>query len=503
MSIMDRRSFLKTTVTAGALYAVAPSVMAQSPAPKRPAPFVGIHIAAHSFYDEGFEHCLDFLRDTAGVNALFVASNSYYGAMFRPKEAQADHGVPIRDGRGRKVTPLFFKPHETLYAKTSLRHRSPDPSLEYAGREIFTDLAGPARKRGMRIYERLDESGDEGLLQNVIGADKVLTVDVYGKPSKKPCWNNPDYLNFVEASVRDLFANYQLDGIQYGAERNGPLSRLVDWANEDPTCFCEFCRQRARREGVDFERAKQGLQEMAGFIRALQRGDPPGPDGALIGFLRLLMQHPDIFAWEQMHYRAGEELQQRIYDTIKSVNPAAQVGRHLDHSQVSWDVFYRAAMPYSRMAPRSDFLKLSTYHDILGPRLPGQVVAGYRKHFLQELSAEQTLALFYSVTGHDAKVEPVLDKLAESGLSPEYVYRETKRAVDGVASKSAIYAGIATDIPRRGGGWGTEAWPSDPDKVYRCVVVCDAHSTPAPAASLSAANTRRTAAKVCRPSGGR
>jgi len=99
MSILHRRSFLKTTATAGALCAVAPTVLAQSPAPKRPAPFVGIHIAAHSFYDEGFDHCLDFLRDTAGVNALFVASNSYYGAMFRPKEAQGDHGVPIRDGR--------------------------------------------------------------------------------------------------------------------------------------------------------------------------------------------------------------------------------------------------------------------------------------------------------------------------------------------------------------------------------------------------------------------
>jgi len=223
----------------------------------------------------------------------------------------------------------------------------------------------------MKVYERLYEPGSEGLIGNVAGADKVLTVDVNGKPGKKPCWNNPDYLNFAEASVRDLFTHYPLDGIQYGAQRNGPLSRLVDWAKEDPACFCEFCHQRARREGLDFERAKKGLQEMAGFIRSLQRGDNPGPDGALVGFLRLVMQHPDIFSWEQMHYRAGEELHQRIYDAIKAVNPKAQVGRHLDHSQVSWDMFYRAAMPYSRMTPRSDFLKLSTYHDILGPRLAG------------------------------------------------------------------------------------------------------------------------------------
>ena len=119
------------------------------------------------------------------------------------------------------------------------------------------------------------------------------------------------------------------------------------------------------------------------------------------------------------------------------------------------------------MTPCSDFLKLSTYHDILGPRLAGRL-DGYRKHFLRDLSPEQTLALYYSVAGHDAKVEPALDQLAESGLTPEYVYRETKRGVDSVAGKSAIYAGIATDIPR-GTGWGTEAWPSDPDEVSRCV----------------------------------
>jgi len=179
------------------------------------------------------------------------------------------------------------------------------------------------------------------------------------------------------------------------------------------------------------------------------------------------MQFPEIFAWEQMHYRAGEELHQRIFDAVKKVNPQAQVGRHIDHAQCSWDIFYRAAMPYSRMAPSSDFLKLSTYHDILGPRLVGRV-AGYRKHFLRELSAEQTLALFYAVMGHAPNMQRPLDKLAESGLSPDYVYRETKRAVDGVAEKCAIYAGIAIDIPT-GSGWGSEPCPSDPEEVYQCV----------------------------------
>jgi hypothetical protein len=431
-------------------------------------PFVGVHIAAHSFYDEGIDHCLDFLQETAGVNSLFVTSNSYYGAMFRPKQAQGFHGVPIRDGTGRKVTKIFFKPDERHYTNTTLRHNPPDPSLEYAGREVFADLAETARRRGMKLYERMYEPGGDGLLENIAGAEKVLTVDVSGEPGKRACWNHPEYLNWVEACVRDLFSRYPLDGIQFGAERNGPLSRLIDWARETPTCFCEHCRRRAKKEDVDFDRAKAGLSEMTRFIRELEKGAEPGPDGALVGFLRILMHHPEIFAWEALHYRAGEELHQRVYDTVKSINPRAQVGRHIDHSQTSWDMFFRAAMPYARMAPCSDFLKISTYHEILGPRLASRIKDGYCRHLLRELPPEQALAFFYAIAGHDPEVEPPFEKLAAEGLSAEYVYRETKRAVDGVSGKSAVYAGIAIDIPR-GGGWGTDASPSDPGEVSRAV----------------------------------
>ena len=467
-----RRHFLKHTLASAMLVSVGRRAFTQevsgADSNSAPRPFVGVHIAAHSFYDEGIEHCLDFLQETAGVNTLFVTSNSYYGAMFRPKEAQGYHGVPIRDGRGRKVTKIFFKPNEKNYAKTTLRHKPVDSTLEYAGREVFVDIADVARERGMKIYERMYEPGGDGLGDNIIGAEKIQTIDVYGQRGERACWNNPDYLNWVEAHVSDLFSSYDLDGIQYGAERNGPLSRLIDWARETPTCFCDYCRKRADKEDVDFERAKAGLTEMTRYIRSLEKGSDPGLDGAFVGFLRILMQHPEIFAWENMHYRAGEKLHQRIYDTVKGIKPDAQVGRHIDHAQGSWDMFFRAAMPYARMTPCSDFLKVSTYHDILGPRLAHRLESGYCQTILRGLPPEDALAFFYAIAGHDPNVEPPFDELASRGLSPEYVYRETKRAVDGVNGGAAVYAGIAIDIPR-GGGWGNEASPSDPQEVSQAV----------------------------------
>ena len=116
------------------------------------------------------------------------------------------------------------------------------------------------------------------------------------------------------------------------------------------------------------------------------------------------------------------------------------------------------------MTDSNDFIKLILYHDIAGPRVMGKL-DNLRDHVLKELTAKQGLDLYYSVFGHDPTIEAGVDELREAGLSPQYVYRETKRAVEGVDGGAAIYAGIGLDIPK-GGGWGTDKWQSDPDDVY-------------------------------------
>jgi hypothetical protein len=44
------------------------------------------------------------------------------------------------------------------------------------------------------------------------------------------------------------------------------------------------------------------------------------------------------------------------------------------------------------------------------------------------------------------------DQIARTGLSPDYIYRETRRALEGVAgSKTQIWPGIDIDIPTEPG----------------------------------------------------
>jgi hypothetical protein len=60
--------------------------------------------------------------------------------------------------------------------------------------------------------------------------------------------------------------------------------------------------------------------------------------------------------------------------------------------------------------------------------------------------------------------EPNLDDLAGAGLSPDYVARETTRALAGVQGKCRIYPGIDIGIPT-----GKSSRKASPDDTYTAV----------------------------------
>ena len=281
----NRRQFLKQSLLAAAISTVAPTSSARATERKptaAPRPFVGIQIAPHSFYDEGIEYCLDMLKETAGINALLISSHSYYGAMGRPLEVMADHGVPKADNSKRKLPRVWVEHHDEYFSETKLRHREPDPNALYAGNEVFSDLADAAKARDMRLYARHYQPSKEAA-RYVDGFAQVLAQDHEGRPHKKPCWNNPDYRGYLLGTMRDMFENYPLDGLQYGAERLTPLAEVV-FKGTGFICFCEHCRNRGKDLGINVERARNGGRAMCEFVTSLRKGTARTSDGVLPEF---------------------------------------------------------------------------------------------------------------------------------------------------------------------------------------------------------------------------
>src|SRR5262249_36220786 len=287
----------------------------------------------------------------------------------------------------------------------------------------------------------------------------VVTIDVYGHPTNVACWNHPDYKNLWSATAEDLFRSYDLDGFQWGAERMGPLMNVImPWNDTPPTCFCEHCRARGKANGIDAERARKGYQELFEYVQGLMAGNPKPAEGVFTVFLRHLLRYPEILSWEYQYRLGREEVMKGMFDTIKRIKPAAQVGWHVDHQPSSWDPVYRAELSYAEMAPYSDFIKIILYHAVLVPRIRSWYLERLHRTILSEVSLDQSLELYYALFSYDKNSEPKVADLAAKGFSSDYVNRETKRSVASAAGKTKIYSGIGFDVP------GSP--PDDPEKIY-------------------------------------
>ena len=372
--------------------------------------FIGIQLGCHSVFDEGADQCLDIMQKTAGVNAVFVYSHGDDRfAFMRPKEGIApDHPTPVKDPQTRKLTTLWFHPHEKYYKGTVLRHQAM-PDREYDGRDVFEELIEPCRKRNIKLFARALEAYAEHTVPLVDNWTKVLSVDVFGRIDHRPCFQNPDYRNFWLATVEDLFKSYPLDGFKYGAERSGPLANLII-DGVAPSCFCDYCCERARAEGINVERAKRGYRELHAFIQSCLHDDPPPSDGYHVTFVRILLKYPEILAWEYMWHQQKEDLSRRMYGAIKTIKPQAKVGWHVYHS-VTWQTIYRAEMNYAELADYSDWLKPVVYHDIAGVRIRKRHIAQLKRTILREISEEDSLSLLYDFMGYDHRCVGLLHAL--------------------------------------------------------------------------------------------
>lgn len=440
--------------------AAAPGASAAEPAPPA-GTFNGIQMGPHTILDEGIERTLDLIADTAAVNAVMPYSHAYNAGLVKPLRARADHGVPLSDNTGRRFPLVWVRPHDQYYRDTPLRHQAAGAGDEHANRDLFTELAGPARARGMKVYARILESA--AMRRVVANYDRVVTRDVNDRPTNTACWNHPEYVAFWAGTMEDLFRSYDLDGVQWGAERMGPLMNVISpWNTDPPACFCEHCRARGRAAGIDPERARQGYKALHLYVQGQMAGNAHPPEGMFGGFLRLLIRYPEILGWE-FQYRLGREaICEAMYRRAKQVTPSAEVGWHVDHQPSSWDLVYRAEMSYEEMAPHSDFIKIIAYHNVLSPRIRDWYLPRFQKSILGEVPLETSLELYYDLFGYDRTLEPSLGELGRRGFTPDYVSRETKRSVASANGRTKIYTGVGFDVP------GSP--PDDPETIYQATL---------------------------------
>ena len=311
----------------------------------------------------------------------------------------------------------------------------------------------------------LDGGGQSRAPENK-GHGRLYEVDLYGRRTSGhpggPCLNNPYFRNLISAQIEDYIRSYDVDGLQRGSERQGPFSNALGaWhhgSKSDPghtSCFCEFCAAKAAKQGIDFERVKRAFLALEPFVRNGRDGKRPG-DGYYVEFWRILLRNPELLVWETSGPTVCAKRSASFPPKPKRPSPAFRSATTSGTISPSAPLPRRAGLPpYTEL----QIFEARNYDNPAGERM-ASFVDSVGQNMFGDLSRQQMLDFEYSVMGFkghsydqiierpESVYEAQLREEPINGTPPgpfepfpsDYVYQETKRAVDGVVGSHTGFA---------------------------------------------------------------
>ena len=406
---------------------------------------IGIQVGAVSFADEGTGQVLDIFQERGAVNTLFLTTFTYgRGLAGRqvPGQPFPDHGISESDEK-------FFHggnyaiPHHEFYNNTVLQEtRAPD----HGKLDIVAEVLPAAKKRGLKLFCSIEDV----FRSDVPGVKDVAELDLQGRRTGTLCLFHPDVRAFWTGLATDLCKSYDIDGILFFNERNGPLlnalgaSHSQSIASSRVTCFCEHHRKAAGQQGIRLERARAGYQRLDQFVQAALKGERPS-DGYFVAFWRILAEYPEIMIWDRLFDEGKHQVLAEVNRAVKAVGKDLQVGFHIEHVN-SFNPIFRATRSYAELAEKADFLKVVVYNNCGGERY-ANFINNVGSTIFRDVPKEELLQFNNHLLNYEK--EAGLSELATAGLSADYVARETKRALEGVRGQCRILPGIDIGIPTR------------------------------------------------------
>jgi hypothetical protein len=467
MRFLDRRAFLRLSSACAAFLSRPALAQEPKPALRRPEGsktrnrknLVAIQVKPFAWNDEGIDRLLDNIQNKGAVTTVWAYTYDY-----SEEHMTKDGPIPLPDhglaGGSSFVGGAFYDYDPKYFQDTLLKDfRSPD----YGKFNVIADVAPKVKARGMDFFAWDYNNAFPIMMRSIPNLTEVAEIDIYGRRTTSPCFNHPDYRAHLTGKVESVLGGYSslVDGFAWGCERMGPLQNLIGggWSTRGLCCFCRFCQAKGRDLGISVDRARTGYRKLDELFNA--GADEKGPmDGYFVTFWRLLLEYPEILSWESLWTDSYHEVRAEVYGTGKALAPEKPFGFHIMQN-MTFSPFYRAEEDYSKTKDYSDFLKLATYNNAAGPRL-ATYLDRLSATVFRDAQPQDFLPFFYDVMNYH---EAPYDQLHLTGLSADYLARETRRALEGVkGSDVQIYPGIDIDVPTKLTDKGTK-----PDDVRRSV----------------------------------
>ena len=100
-------------------------------------------------------------------------------------------------------------------------------------------------------------------VSDIPGVKESAEVDLQGRRAGTLCLFHPDVRAFWSGLAADLCKSYDIDGILFFNERNGPLlnalaaSHAQSIASSRVTCFCEFHQQAVQQSPLELRQGSR------------------------------------------------------------------------------------------------------------------------------------------------------------------------------------------------------------------------------------------------------
>jgi hypothetical protein len=215
-----------------------------------------IYTYAWDYLDEGSDNVLDRFND-AGINGVYVALKYHTAQEVLPHNPNHKVIFP-RPGA------IYYKHDPKLYAN-SLIKPIVSPIIEDLDFDVMKVLRTKTRERNMGLYAWL--LGYHSTAFGQIYPSASITNLFGDKLQHSQCPSNPDMMEYLINTVRDITSNYDIDkilfesveslGIYHGFhhEMTGiPLTPLIQFFLS--LCFCPNCIEYAEKRNIDVEGLK-------------------------------------------------------------------------------------------------------------------------------------------------------------------------------------------------------------------------------------------------------
>ena len=441
----SRRQFVQlisSVTAAGALSGRAQTKASRAPLSAIPTKnrknVVATQVKAYAWQDEGIEKLLDNLQEKGNVNTVFAFTFNSEPTDVSGKIPSPDHGTYSR--ANPEIGGAFYDYDQKYFAGTSLKQFHASSRFNVIGE------VGPTMKaRGMDFFAWDYNNSNANMTRLIPGFTRVAEVDVYGRRTDSACWNHPDYRALLTGRIESYLRQYpdEVAGIIWGCERMGPLDNMIGggWATTGISCFCPYCREKARDRGISVEKARQGYIRLDELFRAAAVAQRPS-DGYFVAFWRILLEYPEILAWHSMWNDSYQEIRSELYGTAKTIAPEKPFGFHIVQN-VTFSPFYSAADNYLKLQNYTDFIKIATYNNAGGGRM-ASFVKRLCSTIFADATPEEFTPVFYKMMGYN---EAPYDQLGPAGLTADYIARETKRAIADTNHSIQVYASVDINVP--------------------------------------------------------